>query len=97
MSMLCVVFCIIFFLTKANYIVGCINAFFICNLYLHYWEGGKVLTCFLLFSNFIETVELGSKEYEFVIHFVNMCYITTIHGNNGGIELHSQASLSLSR
>lgn len=88
MSMLCVVFCIFFF-TKANYIAGCINAFFICNLYLLYWEGGKVLTCFLLFYNSIETIGLGSKESEFVIHFVKMCYITIIHGNNDGIELHS--------
>lgn len=39
---------------------------------------------------------LGNKESKFVIHFVKMCYITIIYGDNGGIKLHFQASLSTS-
>lgn len=40
---------------------------------------------------------LGNKESKLVFHFLKMCYITIIDGSNGGIKLHSQASLSPSQ
>lgn len=41
-------------------------------------------------------VARGNKESKFAINFVKLYYITIIYGNNSGIKLHSQATISLS-